>query len=72
MPIDEGTTWICLDCARHGGRQLRCPDCDKSHRQTVKERAEAAVRALINAFRAEKHDDLVTWRDEAVKMGISA
>lgn len=72
MPIDEGATWICMPCARAGGRQSGCLGCADSHRQTIKERAEAAVRELIRAFRAEKRDDFLSWRDEAEKMGISA
>ncbi len=71
MPLTGDETWICLDCARLGGHQQRCPDCDnlKDIYPSLKEKAARACHELKKQFIREHRPNDVAWRDEMMKMG---
>ena len=52
--LGEVQTWICLDCARAGGRQNDCRGCWDSKVLTARQKSDAAVASLVMQFRREK------------------
>ena len=47
-------SWICLSCARHGGRQQDCVTCECAYIPTIKEKADKAVIKLIAYYQVKR------------------
>lgn len=65
-------SWICLSCARSGGRVAFCTDCERSQVLTVRQRAEAAVRSLTKHVISQDRDRYLLERPRMESLGVQA
>lgn len=60
----EENTWICLDCARAGGRRERCMVCEYTRPLTLREKSDAAVRELTRAWMSDRTAEDVRFEEQ--------
>lgn len=57
----EDTSWICLGCARQGGKQQDCVECESATIETLQQKADKAVKSLILQHKQGKWTNHLPW-----------